>query len=101
MARYALPYLRQIVGPDAHFGIDQLVELLLILDERDEALALIERFRHRFVLSTIYGARQGRFAPELQNEPQFSALLESLELRRAEETAEIDRRIVSGEIVLP
>jgi TolB-like protein/tetratricopeptide (TPR) repeat protein len=101
MASYALPYQRQIVGPSAHFGIEQLVELLVILGERDEALALIERFSNRFALRNLYEVRQGRFAPELQNEPQFITLLESLEKRAAEETTEIDRRIASGEIVMP
>lgn len=101
MAEYALPYQKQAVGPSAHFGIDALVELHTILGEYDTALELMERFAHRFVLRKVYELRQGRFAPELRDEPQYVALIELLEKRRAEQTAEIERRMANGEILTP
>jgi len=99
MATYALPYVEQAVGPSAHFGIAQLVELHTILGEYETALELMERFANRFVLADVYGLRQGRFAPELKEKPQYKNLIGLLDKRRTEETAEIERRTANGEIL--
>jgi TolB-like protein/Tfp pilus assembly protein PilF len=99
---YVLPYIRQSVGSTAHFGLNSLVDLLAVLGQRDEAIALIEHHGFgRIHLATYYEASQGLWAPELKDEPIYAALVDALAAKRAEETAEIDRRVASGEIVLP
>jgi TolB-like protein len=102
LGEYILPYLRQSVGSTAHFGLNSLVDLLAVLEQRDEAMALIEQHGfERIHLDTYYEAQQGLWAPELKDEPIYAALVEALADRRAEETAEIERRAASGQIQLP
>jgi hypothetical protein len=102
LGEYVLPSVRQIVGNAAHFGLDLLVDLLAVLGQRDEAIALIEHHGFgRIHLGTYYPAKLGLWAPELKDEPIYAELVDALAARRAAETAEIERRVATGEIVLP
>ena len=102
LGEYVLPSIRQIVGKTAHFGLDLLVDLLAALGKGDEAIALIEHHGFgRIHLSTYHVAKQGLWAPELKGEPIYAEIVDALAAWRAAETAEIDRRVATGEIVLP